>query len=80
MPTYPYAVNPPITLTGVGPTSAYSALDEADVQLLAYGAIAAFINVAGTNLASNYRLAFSTSNPTPHPSIGQLWPRGAGEA
>lgn len=62
------------------PATGYVAVDESGTDLLAYPLAYAGLGNNPSNPATNYRLAFSTTPPTPRPSIGQIWPRGAGQA
>lgn len=81
MPTYAYTVNPPTPQVTVSPATGYVAVDETGTELLDYATTVMPVTAnTGTNAATNYRLAFSIAPPTPHPSIGQIWPRGAGQA
>lgn len=70
------AIDPPIE----NPASSYLSIAEGNSALLDYGSISTSVEPPVNPLGSNFRLAFSTTAGTPRPTIGQLWPRGSGEA
>jgi len=77
---YAFTVVPAVVPPAVGPVSAYDAVDPGGFDLLNYGTVPASILPLGTSIVTGYALAFSSVAPTPHPTTGQLWPRGAGES
>lgn len=81
MPTYAYTVLDPIPPVSGSPATGYVVVDESGHELLDYGTTVLPGIVPAYGLpATDYTLAFSTTPPTPRPTIGQLWPRGAGQA
>lgn len=73
MTAYATTVNPDILPPDVGPASGYTL----ETYLLTYGTVLvpADSQIVPRPITSNYRLAYSTGG---RPTIGQLWPRGAG--